>query len=69
MEQLLNVSEAAAALRLKESTIRAWVLNRRIPYAKVGRRVFIRQTDIDAFVAASVVYPDGEQNKPELIAA
>ena len=62
MEQkLLDVPEAAAALRLQESTIRAWILNKRIRYAKVGRRVFIRQSDIDQFITDAVVEAEGEQ--------
>ena len=63
--QLLNVAETAAALRLRESTIRSWILNKRIPYAKVGRRVFVRRSDVDRFIDASVVYP--ESSKPETI--
>lgn len=58
--ELLNIAETAAALRLKESTIRAWILTKRIAYVKVGRRVFVRQSDVEAFINASVVYPDVE---------
>jgi excisionase family DNA binding protein len=63
--QLLNVAETAAALRLKESTIRAWILTKRIAYVKVGRRVFVRRSDVVAFIAASVVYPNAEPAKLE----
>lgn len=34
--ELLTVSEAAHLLRLKVSTIRAWVLHRRVPFVKLG---------------------------------
>jgi excisionase family DNA binding protein len=37
-KQLLTVSEAAARLRLRETTIRSWVLTRRIGRVRVGRR-------------------------------
>jgi excisionase family DNA binding protein len=53
--QLLNVNEAAARLRLKPTTIRAWILNRRIQYAKIGRRVFIRSADIDALIDQNLI--------------
>ena len=57
--ELLTVPEVAAALRLKPSTIRAWVLRRRIAFCKVGRCVRIRRCDIEAFLAESLV-PAGE---------
>jgi len=54
-QELLNVAEAANRLRLKPSTIRAWILNRRIQYVKLGRRVFIRANDVDALINGSIV--------------
>jgi excisionase family DNA binding protein len=53
--ELLTVAEAANLLRLKPSTMRAWILRRRLPYCKVGRLVRIRRTDVDALIASSVV--------------
>jgi len=53
---LLTVKEAADLLRLKVSTIRAWVLQRRIPFVKLGgKRVLFRRTDLEALVTASIV--------------
>jgi excisionase family DNA binding protein len=52
---LLTVPETAALLRLKPSTVRAWVLRRKIPYVKVGRLVRLRRADVDALIEASVV--------------
>ena len=56
--ELLNVAEAAAALTVKESTIRAWILNRKIPYCKVGRLVRVRRADVEAFISTSIVCPE-----------
>ena len=55
LDSLLTLPEAAAVLRLKVSTLRAWLLRRRIPYCKVGRLVRIRRADVDSLVAGSVV--------------
>jgi excisionase family DNA binding protein len=55
--ELLNVQEAAAVLRLKASTIRSWLLERRIPFIKLGGRVFLRRRDLDALIEQSTVYP------------
>ena len=58
---LMSASEAAKAMRLKESTIRSWILKRRIPYVKLGRRVFIRAVDIDRIINAVVPALPSEQ--------
>jgi excisionase family DNA binding protein len=53
---LLTVTETAALLRLKVSTVRAWVLQRRVPFVKLGgKRVFFRRTDLETLIAVSVV--------------
>ena len=52
---LLTVPEASAFLRLKTSTIRAWVLKRKVVHLKVGGRVFLRRSDLEALITASVV--------------
>ena len=68
---LLTISEAAAMLRLRPSTLRDWILQRRIPYCKVGRLVRIRRADVDALIAASVVAarPDTDLETRGVIAA
>jgi excisionase family DNA binding protein len=53
--ELLTLPEASALLRLQLSTLRAWILKRRIPHVKLGSRVFIRRSDCEALVAASLV--------------
>ena len=43
---LLTVAQAAQELALKESTIRRWVLCRRIRYIKLGRCVRIPREEV-----------------------
>jgi excisionase family DNA binding protein len=52
---LLTVEEAARLIHLKPSTVRDWILKRRIPFVKLGRRVFIRRSDVEALIENSVV--------------
>jgi len=53
---LVTVREAALILRLQVSTIRAWILQRRVPFVKLGgKRVFLQRGDLEKLVAASVV--------------
>jgi excisionase family DNA binding protein len=52
---LLTILEAAGILRLKPSTLRAWILKRRLPFVKLGSRVFFRQGDIFGLIESSIV--------------
>ena len=52
---LLSVAEAANYLRLKTSTLRAWILRRQVSYIKLGGRVFFRLPDLEALLATSLV--------------
>ena len=52
---LLTILEAAGILRLKPSTLRAWILKRRVPFVKLGGRVFLRRSDIFALIESSIV--------------
>lgn len=53
--ELMTVPEAALLLRLKTSTIRAWVCQRKIPFVKLGRLVRIRRSDAEALISSSTV--------------
>ncbi len=55
---LLTVAETAAILRLSVSAIRAWILQRDIPFVKLhNKAVRIRRADVDALIAESLVAP------------
>ena len=47
---LLTIAEAGEFLRLKSSTIRSWVLKRKIPFVKLGSRVFLRHEDCERLI-------------------
>jgi excisionase family DNA binding protein len=49
-DSLLTLPEAASLLRLKTSTLRAWVLRRRLAYCKIGKLVRIRRTTVDEII-------------------
>lgn len=52
---LLDVEEGAGFLRVKPTTIRAWILQSRVPYVKLGRRVFLRRQDLEKLISDSIV--------------
>jgi excisionase family DNA binding protein len=64
---LLNVNETAALLRLQTSTIRAWILQRKIPFVRLGRRVFVRQTDCEKLITDNLVAPVGQPSAAQII--
>jgi len=60
-QELLRVSEAAKLLAVRESTVRAWLLARRIGRIRVGRRsVRIPMTEIDRLIQEGTI-PAREQ--------
>jgi excisionase family DNA binding protein len=52
---LLTVEQAAAALALKPSTIRAWLLRRKLPFVRVGRAVRIPAEAVEKFIEQNTV--------------
>ena len=58
---LLTIAEAANLLRLRPSTVRAWILRRKLPYCKVGRLVRLRRADVESLISNSLVPARPEQ--------
>jgi excisionase family DNA binding protein len=52
---LLDVPKSASYLNLKNATVRAWILDGKLNYVKLGRRVFLRRQDLDELIAESLV--------------
>ena len=48
--RLLTLREAAQRTGHRESTWRAWVLHRRVPYFKIGRSVRVAERDVDRLI-------------------
>ena len=53
--ELLDVPESARYTHLQRSTIRSWILQKKLPHVKLGRRVFLRKRDLDRLIAQSFV--------------
>ena len=53
MERQYTYSEAAAALRVAESTLRRWVSKGRMPCHRVGRLVRFTEADLTAALKPS----------------
>jgi len=54
-DRLLNVTEAAAMLGLKRSTLYQWAYERRIAHVKIGGALRFRLSAIEKLIAKSEV--------------
>lgn len=54
MTKLLTIVEAAPLVRKTETAMRWWLYQKDCPIktAKIGGRVFVRETDIEAYIEA-----------------
>jgi excisionase family DNA binding protein len=57
LPNLLTISEACEVLRLKPSTVRSWILKRKMSYVKMGGRVLIRESDCQQLIQAGLRPP------------
>lgn len=48
--RLLTLREAAERTGHRESTWRAWVLHRRVPFYKLGRSVRVSESDLEKLI-------------------
>ena len=53
--KLLSLRECSERTGHRESTWRAWVLHRKVPYFKVGRSVRIAEADLEKLIEQSRV--------------
>jgi excisionase family DNA binding protein len=49
--RLMNIDEAGAYLRLSTSTLHKYTSSRRIPFYKIGKRLYFVQHDLEQFIA------------------
>lgn len=52
---LMDVPETVKHTHLAKATVRDLIYKRKIPYIKLGGRVFFRRSDIEAWINASEV--------------
>jgi excisionase family DNA binding protein len=67
--EYLDIDQAAALLRVKPSTLYAWVHQRRLPFRKHGRRLVFSRHDLERWSAANAVASEsssGRETAPQL---
>ena len=48
--KLYNVAELADILSISPNTIRRWIMQKRIPFVKMGNRVRFRDEDVETIM-------------------
>jgi excisionase family DNA binding protein len=51
-EEFLTVAEVADLLKLNQQTLRNWIDAGTVPYVRLGRRIRIKRSDLDALISA-----------------
>lgn len=54
-KDMLTEAQAAEILGIVEGTLRRWIQERRLPYFRVGKRVWIDPKDVEDFLQRSRV--------------
>jgi len=54
-QKFLTVRQVAEHLALKEATIRAWILRRKLPYVRCGRSIRVSDQVIEEFISRNTV--------------
>jgi len=52
---LYDLREGAAFTHLSIYTLRAWIYQKRLPYVRLGRRVFLRKEDLENLIKKNLV--------------
>lgn len=55
--RLLNITELAEYLSVKEASIRSWVYKKKIPFIKVGKLVRFKVEDIELWLQSTKEEP------------
>ena len=50
MEKLLNVKDVEDRLNIRQSTLRAWIFQGKIPVVRIGRLVRFKESDLDRWL-------------------
>ena len=58
MDRLLDVKQVSEMLSIKQSTLRAWILQGRIPCVRLNRLVRFRERDLTQWIGSPKVNGD-----------
>ena len=68
MEKLYSFEDAAFITGIKVPTWRAWVRERKISVVRLGRRIKIRESDLQQLIDSSVI-PAAEEHRSSIVRA
>jgi len=57
---LLNLKEGSRELRISAATLRRFAKNGKLPYRRIGAKIFFLQEDIDSFLQRCLISPNNQ---------
>jgi excisionase family DNA binding protein len=57
LDGLLGIGDLAAQLHVAEKTVRDWIYRRKVPFSRIGRRVYFDRSVIEGLLAANETAP------------
>ena len=55
LENLLTIEDVAAKLRIAVKTVRSWRYKRKIPFTRIGRRLYVSGGVVEELLARNVI--------------
>lgn len=65
LDDLLTIEQFAEKLKISVRTVREWRYRRRIPFTRVGRRLYVPTGAVEALLARNVIEPLGGSQERE----
>jgi excisionase family DNA binding protein len=65
LDDLLTIEQVAEKLHVSLRTVREWRYRRRIPFTRVGRRLYVLSGAVEVLLAQNVIEPLGGSREQE----
>lgn len=65
LDDLLTIEQFAEKLKISVRTVREWRYRRRIPFTRIGRRLYVPAGAVESLLARNVIEPLGGSREQE----
>jgi excisionase family DNA binding protein len=61
LNELLRVEDVAEKLGISLKTVRSWIYLKKVPFTRIGRRVYFAVTAIEEILQRNAIQPHSQQ--------